>query len=200
MMFDLMEYDTDAQGRIYVSDTRPNAPQTAVSVWRLADGVVTPWLVDAAVGRANGLLVIGDELYVGSTQDGCLKAVNLETRAVRTVVGLGAGVVDGIRSDGEGGVLVSLWEGQLFRVDAAGALTQILDLMPSQRNTADFEYLPAQRQTLFFSATMPPEITRLADQFLSNPVRIEASRTGATMSSSSPKPCPSASTRAARSR
>ncbi len=144
----LNDVAADAQGRIYVSDTRLNTPQTAVSVWRLADGVVAPWLVDAAVGRANGLLVVGDELYVGSTQDGCLKAVNLETRAVRTVTSLGAGVVDGIRSDGEGGVLVSLWEGQLFRVDAAGALTQILDLMPSQRNTADFEYLPAQRQLL----------------------------------------------------
>jgi superfamily II DNA/RNA helicase len=36
--------------------------------------------------------------------------------------------------------------------------------------------LPFTRQTLFFSATMPPEITRLADQFLSNPERIEASR------------------------
>ncbi len=36
--------------------------------------------------------------------------------------------------------------------------------------------LPFTRQTLFFSATMPPEIQRLADNFLSNPVRIEASR------------------------
>ena len=36
--------------------------------------------------------------------------------------------------------------------------------------------LPPARQTLFFSATMPPEIKRLADQFLSNPVQIEASR------------------------
>ncbi|MFM1814031.1 MAG: hypothetical protein RLZ98_726 [Pseudomonadota bacterium] len=33
--------------------------------------------------------------------------------------------------------------------------------------------LPPKRQTLFFSATMPPEITRLADQFLTNPERIE---------------------------
>ena len=31
--------------------------------------------------------------------------------------------------------------------------------------------LPSTRQTLFFSATMPPEIQRLADTFLSNPVR-----------------------------
>src|SRR5512132_1423899 len=36
--------------------------------------------------------------------------------------------------------------------------------------------LPAKRQTLFFSATMPPEIQRLADTFLSQPIRIEASR------------------------
>ncbi|BCW89323.1 ATP-dependent RNA helicase RhlE [Alphaproteobacteria bacterium SO-S41] len=36
--------------------------------------------------------------------------------------------------------------------------------------------LPFTRQTLFFSATMPPEITRLADQFLHNPVRIEVSK------------------------
>src|ERR671932_2745988 len=36
--------------------------------------------------------------------------------------------------------------------------------------------VPFTRQTLFFSATMPPEITRLTDAFLHNPVRIEASR------------------------
>jgi superfamily II DNA/RNA helicase len=36
--------------------------------------------------------------------------------------------------------------------------------------------LPFTRQTLFFSATMAPEITRLTDQFLSNPARIEVSR------------------------
>ena len=35
--------------------------------------------------------------------------------------------------------------------------------------------LPFTRQTLFFSATMPPEIHRLTTQFLHNPIRIEAS-------------------------
>ena len=33
--------------------------------------------------------------------------------------------------------------------------------------------LPPRRQTLFFSATMPPEITRLVSQFLNNPERVE---------------------------
>ncbi|HEX2017398.1 MAG TPA: DEAD/DEAH box helicase [Aurantimonas sp.] len=36
--------------------------------------------------------------------------------------------------------------------------------------------LPVSRQTLFFSATMPPEITRLTEQFLQNPVRVEVAK------------------------
>ena len=43
-----------------------------------------------------------------------------------------------------------------------------------------FKLTPPTRQTLFFSATMPPEITRLTQQFLKNPVRIEASRPATT--------------------
>ena len=35
--------------------------------------------------------------------------------------------------------------------------------------------LPTLRQTLFFSATMPPEIKRLADRFLSNPKEVTVS-------------------------
>ena len=40
--------------------------------------------------------------------------------------------------------------------------------------------LPFTRQTLFFSATMPPEIQRLTTQFLHNPVRVEVSRPSST--------------------
>ena len=40
--------------------------------------------------------------------------------------------------------------------------------------------LPFTRQTLFYSATMPPEITRLTEQFLHNPARIEVSRPATT--------------------
>src|SRR3954470_23547239 len=36
--------------------------------------------------------------------------------------------------------------------------------------------LPKQRQTLLFSATMPPPIKKLADKFLSNPKTIEVAR------------------------
>ncbi|GLI93718.1 DEAD/DEAH box helicase [Methylocystis echinoides] len=42
--------------------------------------------------------------------------------------------------------------------------------------------VPFTRQTLFFSATMPPEITRLTEAFLHNPVRIEVARAATTAS------------------
>ena len=40
--------------------------------------------------------------------------------------------------------------------------------------------VPFTRQTLFFSATMPPEITRLTEAFLHNPVRVEVARAATT--------------------
>ncbi|WP_349360831.1 DEAD/DEAH box helicase [Stappia sp.] len=40
--------------------------------------------------------------------------------------------------------------------------------------------IPFTRQTLFFSATMPPEIQRLVDTFLHNPARVEVARTSST--------------------
>jgi len=40
--------------------------------------------------------------------------------------------------------------------------------------------IPFTRQTLFYSATMPPEIQRLTDQFLHNAVRVEVSRPATT--------------------
>jgi superfamily II DNA/RNA helicase len=42
--------------------------------------------------------------------------------------------------------------------------------------------VPFTRQTLFFSATMPPEIQRLTDAFLHNPVKIEVARQSTTAS------------------
>jgi superfamily II DNA/RNA helicase len=42
--------------------------------------------------------------------------------------------------------------------------------------------VPFTRQTLFFTATMPPEIQRITEQFLHNPVRVEVARPATTVS------------------
>lgn len=43
-----------------------------------------------------------------------------------------------------------------------------------------FKLTPPSRQTLFFSATMPPEIQRITDAFLREPVRVEVARPATT--------------------
>src|SRR5690349_18443600 len=45
------------------------------------------------------------------------------------------------------------------------------------------EMIPFTRQTLFFSATMPPEITKLTEKFLHAPVRVEVSKAASTATS-----------------
>src|SRR5271166_1927413 len=51
--------------------------------------------------------------------------------------------------------------------------------------------VPFTRQTLFFSATMPPEITRLTEQFLHNPARVEVARAASTVETTSQTLVPS---------
>jgi superfamily II DNA/RNA helicase len=41
--------------------------------------------------------------------------------------------------------------------------------------------VPFTRQTLFFTATMPPEIQRITETFLHNPIRVEVSRPATTV-------------------
>src|SRR6201989_1273851 len=41
--------------------------------------------------------------------------------------------------------------------------------------------VPFTRQTLFFTATMPPEIRRITEQFLHNPVKVEVSKPATTV-------------------
>ncbi|GAA4780511.1 DEAD/DEAH box helicase [Stakelama sediminis] len=55
--------------------------------------------------------------------------------------------------------------------------------------------LPKQRQTLLFSATMPPPIKKLADKFLSNPKTIEVARPATTNTNITQKLVPVTSTK-----
>ncbi|WP_099592660.1 DEAD/DEAH box helicase [Paramylibacter kogurei] len=52
-----------------------------------------------------------------------------------------------------------------------------------------FKLTPFTRQTLFFSATMAPEITRITQEFLQNPTRVEVARQATTSENIEQKVC-----------
>ena len=62
-----------------------------------------------------------------------------------------------------------LGETEIFVLDEADQMLDLGFILPIRRIVAK---LPAHRQNLFFSATMPKEIEALAAQFLNNPVKV----------------------------
>jgi sugar lactone lactonase YvrE len=129
----------DAAGNIYVSDTRPSSHLDS-RIYRFKDGEVDVWL-EKKISRSNGLFIHGDQLLVGNSGDGMLKAIALRSRNVTDVVCLGAGVIDGIRVDNLGNYVLSHWDGLVYVVTPAGDVLEVLDTRAEGVNSADFEYI-----------------------------------------------------------
>lgn len=72
---------------------------------------------------------------------------------------------------------VSLQDIQYFVLDEADRMLDMGFVQDVKRIIAK---LPAQRQTLFFSATMPPEIQQLANMLLKNPVKVQVTPVSST--------------------
>jgi len=130
-------------GNLFVSDSRRN------SIFKISGGQVEEWLSGPSIGQPNGVHVLKGKLIVGTNGDGCLKAVDLETKQVSILVNLGQGIIDGIASDREGNLLVSHNEGRLFRVSSNGSVETILDTTSVRMNMADFAYEPGRRIIVF---------------------------------------------------
>lgn len=73
--------------------------------------------------------------------------------------------------------IISLKKLEIFVLDEAD---RMLDMGFVHDVKRIVKLLPAQRQTLFFSATFPDEISKLAKSMLSNPVRVEVAPVSAT--------------------
>ncbi|MBK6391623.1 MAG: DEAD/DEAH box helicase [Saprospiraceae bacterium] len=74
--------------------------------------------------------------------------------------------------------VISLNDIEYFVLDEADRMLDMGFIHDVKRIIAK---LPHRRQNLFFSATMPPEITRLADMLLDDPVRVEVTPSATTV-------------------
>ncbi|MBN2566238.1 MAG: SMP-30/gluconolactonase/LRE family protein [Candidatus Eisenbacteria bacterium] len=147
----------DSSGRIYVSDTAGNA------IHRLVDGESEVWMQGDQISAPNALLVSDfgadkERLLVGNGSDSCLKSVDLGTGEVATVARFREGNIDGIVDDGEGAVLVSHWEGRLYRVHADGRTERLIDTSAGGGKIADFGY-DAERGLIFVPTFFGDEVT-----------------------------------------
>ncbi len=123
----------DREGNLYISDT------PAGTVYRYSRGKLEPWLKD--LDRPNALLCEKSRLLVGQNEK--LIAVDLKSKAAQTLAVFARGAnVDGIESDGSGGYLVGDHNGKLFRLNAKGEKTLLLDTSNPGDKIADFAYIP----------------------------------------------------------
>ena len=128
----------DAAGNAYISDSSGSV------IYRVRDGEAAAWLSGDAIANPNALYVHRDELLIGNNGDNCLKAAHLDSQAVRTIVQLPPGIIDGIRVDRDGNYLVSHWEGRLYRIAPDGSIVKLLDTTVPTTHSADFEYVESQ--------------------------------------------------------
>jgi ATP-dependent RNA helicase RhlE len=76
--------------------------------------------------------------------------------------------------------LLSLGQVEILVVDEADQMLDLGFIVPLRRIV---KLIPAKRQTLFFSATMPKTISKLADEILSNPVQVAVTPVATTVES-----------------
>ncbi len=127
-------------GELYISDSQKNA------VYIFQNNQIKIWLQSDRIPNPNGLIWDAGRLIVGTSGDGCIKAVNPENKSVQILIRLGSGaVMDGIQSLGQGGYLLGDWNGSILRVSSREETQEILNTMDAKLTLADFAYIPDKR-------------------------------------------------------
>jgi sugar lactone lactonase YvrE len=134
----LNDITTDASGKVYVSDSNTGV----VSV--LENGAVTTYL--SGLSGPNGLLADGDTFFVASFKDGTLNTVDGQKQLVLKADSVEN--ADGVEAVGDGGYLVSSWNGKVTYVAPDGKTTKILDTTSGSVSAADIEYIPEKKLLL----------------------------------------------------
>ncbi len=133
----------DEAGHVYVSDM---AAANSV-IYQLFKGNVSVFLKGPEISSPNGLFYWKNTLYVGNSGDGKLKAVDLATRKIHTVIKAGHGI-DGLIRRPDGSFIISDWSGRTELVTPEKKIVLLLDTRRQKVNSADVEYIPQKHLLL----------------------------------------------------
>jgi sugar lactone lactonase YvrE len=150
----LNDVTVDASGKVYVSD------MSAGKIYLLENGSVSEWL--GGVEAPNGLLSEGDNMMMALWNEKTLNIIGSDKKVTMKSDSLEN--PDGIEALGDGGYLVSSWNGMVHYVDQYGNTTMIVDTRADSISAADIEYIPEKRMllvpTFFKNSVMAYEITK----------------------------------------
>jgi sugar lactone lactonase YvrE len=134
----LNDITVDASGKVYISDSSTG------NIFMLDNGTVTVWL--SGLTGPNGLLAEGNGMKMASFAAGTFNHIGSDKQVTMLADSIENG--DGIVAVGDGGYLVSSWNGMVHYVDAEGNATSILDTRADSVNAADIEYIAAKKMLL----------------------------------------------------
>ncbi len=134
----LNDVTVDGAGKVYVSDS--NAGNVSV----LENGVVSSFLTGQ--DGPNGLLSDGDTFLVAHWNAKTLNTVDASKQVTMKADSIEN--PDGIEAVGDGGYLVSSWNGKVTYVAADGKTTLLLDTTGEGVSAADIEYIQEKKLLL----------------------------------------------------
>lgn len=130
----LNDIASDENGNLYISDTDAN------KIYLYSGGKLQEWMAQGLLGP-NGLLVLGDTLFLASQGNSTFAAINIPELSLKVVAdSLQHG--DGIAYTGiPGYLIVTNWEGEIFMINPDFSKTVLLSTKEQQTNTADIAFL-----------------------------------------------------------
>jgi len=132
----LNDVAVDQEGRVYVSDY---SGKNSI-IYQLNQDKLEIWVKEKEIDKPNGLYISGNELIVGNSGDGKIKAIHLEKRTIRTVSVVGSGI-DGLKMDSEGNFIVSDWAGKTSWISKEGQVIELINTTQQKVNAADLEFI-----------------------------------------------------------
>lgn len=144
----LNDADADQEGNVYVSAMRTN------KLIKLSDGEVSVFM--DSVTTPNGVFVEGNNLITAYWDEKKIESIDRNTMEVTEIAG-GLENPDGVEAVGDGGYLVSSWNGKVNYVSPEGEVTVLLDTTGEEISAADIEFIPEKNLLLvptFFHNTV----------------------------------------------